>query len=464
MRTVAILGRPNVGKSTLFNRMVGRRQALVHDLPGLTRDRLEGEGRLYDLEFRVVDTAGVEAGGEETLPGRLRQLSFEGLEEADVGLFLIDARAGITPADEEIADLLRRSSKPVLLVANKCEGRAAVAGAAEAWSLGLGEPVWVSAEHGEGLVDLADALRPILAAAAGASGESTQEPEEVAAQETDGDDEEITGPRRVRFSVVGRPNVGKSSLINRLIDRERLLTGPEPGLTRDSVNVVWQWQDREIELVDTAGLRRRSRIDKQVEKLSASATVRSIRSTHVVVLVLDATVPLEHQDTTIANLAIDEGRALVVVANKWDLVEDPQATLAALRDRLAERLSQVRGITFVTLSARTGRGVDRLLPALFKAYERWRRRIPTSQLNRWLREALDAHTPPLVNRRRIKIRYITQVASRPPTFALFANRQAQELPASYLRYLSTGLRDAFDLDGVPLRFVVRHGENPYARD
>ncbi|MDX6751391.1 ribosome biogenesis GTPase Der [Geminicoccaceae bacterium 1502E] len=461
MRTVAILGRPNVGKSTLFNRMVGRRQALVHDLPGLTRDRLEGDGRLYDLSFRVVDTAGVEAGGEETLPGRLRQLTFEGLEEADVGLFLIDARAGVTPADQDIAEILRRSDKPVLLVANKCEGRAAIAGAAEAWSLGLGEPVWVSAEHGEGLVDLADMLRPLLAAP-----ELPEEepPEALALDAQAEDEEEEAGPKRVRLAIVGRPNVGKSSLVNRLIDRQRLLTGPEPGLTRDSVSIVWQFEDREIELIDTAGLRRRTRIEQQVEKLSVSATIRSIRSAHVVVLVMDATMPLEHQDLTIANLAIDEGRALVVVVNKWDLVEDPQAALALLHERLGDRLAQVKGVICVPLSAHTGRGVDKLLPTLFKAYERWRKRVPTAQLNRWLREALEAHPPPLVNKRRIKIRYMTQASSRPPTFALFANRQAENLPGSYLRYLSAGMRDAFDLHGVPLRFVVRHGENPYASE
>lgn len=461
MRTVAILGRPNVGKSTLFNRLIGRRRALVHDLPGVTRDRIEGEGRLDGLRFRVVDTAGLELGADEhSLAARLARLSLEGLKEADVGLFLIDGRAGVTALDREIADLLRRQSKPVLLVANKCEGRAGRAGLVEAFELGLGEPVAISAEHGEGLEKLAEALRPYLEEAQEArappSASITSGGTEAAAEEA------FSGP--LRLAVVGRPNVGKSSLINALLRSERLLTGPEPGLTRDAVRIAWEWQGRKVELVDTAGLRRKARIEAPLERLSASATVRAIREAHVVLLLLDAERPLEHQDATIADLVVREGKALVLAINKWDLVENPQQLLAGLRAEITRRLDEVRGVRVLPISARTGYNLDKLLPAVVEAFARWSKRVPTGQLNRWFHEALEAHPPPTVDKKRVKLRYMTQVGVRPPTFVIFGNPPAAHLPASYLRYLANGLRSAFDLEGTVLRFRIRTSENPYAEE
>lgn len=460
MRTVAILGRPNVGKSTLFNRLVGRRQALVHDLPGVTRDRLEGEADWLGLQFRVIDTAGLETGTSATLPGRLRAMTLAGLEEADVGLFLIDAREGVTATDLEVAELLRRARKPVILVANKCESRASLAGLGEAWSLGFGEPIGISAEHAEGLSDLFDALKPHV--------EEPEEPEEpgtVPEPEEQPELGEADGPWMpkgpLRLAIVGRPNVGKSSLVNALTRSERCLTGPEPGLTRDNVRVAWSYADREIELVDTAGLRKRAKIDEALEKLSASATIRAIRNCHAAVLVLDATRPLEHQDTTIADVLIAEGRAVVLALNKWDLVTDPKAVMDDLNRRIEHRLADIPGAILVKVSALTGRNVDDILKAVVEATTRWSSRISTGRLNRWLPAALEAHPPPLVQKRRVKIRFMTQVATRPPTFALFANKTAEQMPDSYLRYMARGLRDTFGLAGVPLRFVVRHGDNPY---
>ena len=447
---VAIVGRPNVGKSTLFNRLIGRRRAIVDDTPGVTRDRLEGFCRLGAVEFRVIDTAGLDAGPADSLADRLYRQAMQGLAEADVGLFVVDARAGVTPADQEIAEALRRQRKPVLLLANKCEGRLAEAQAAEAWALGLGEPLPVSGEHGDGIPDLLAALEPFLA------GEAPGTAPELAAQEPE------TPARPLRLAVVGRPNAGKSSLVNRLIDEERLLTGPEPGLTRDSVAVRLTWRDRLIELVDTAGLRRKARVAAKLEKMSTSATLQALKFAEVVVLVVDATTPLERQDLTIARLVAQEGRALVLALNKWDLVADPGTTMAEMRDTLTTQLADVRGVPCVPLSALTGRHVDRLLPAVVAAHERWDRRVPTGALNRWLATMLEKHPPPLAQGRRVKIRYATQATARPPTFVLFANKPAEALPDSYLRYLAAGLRDAFDLAGVPIRFHVRHGENPYA--
>jgi GTPase len=375
----------------------------------------------------------------------------QGLAEADVGLFVVDARAGVTPADEEIAEGLRRQAKPILLLANKCEGRLAGAQAAEAWALGLGEPLPVSAEHGDGVPDLLAALEPYVVAEAPEpaggppSGEETGRP-----------------ARPLRLAIVGRPNAGKSSLVNRLIDEERLLTGPEPGLTRDSVAVRLTWQDRIVELVDTAGLRRKARVWGRLEKMSTSATLQALKFAEVVVLVVDATMQLERQDLTIARLVVQEGRALVLALNKWDLVDDPNATMAGIRDTLAVQLADVRGVPCVALSALTGRGVEKLLPAVVAAHGRWDRRVPTGALNRWLATMLERHPPPLAQGRRVKIRYMTQATARPPTFVLFANKPAEALPESYLRYLAAGLREAFDLAGVPIRFHVRQGENPYA--
>jgi GTP-binding protein len=454
LRTVAILGRPNVGKSTLFNRLVGRRQAIVDDTPGVTRDRIEGICKLMAPEFRVIDTAGLEAGPEESLAGRMRQVAMQGLAEADVGLFVVDARTGITPVDEEIAAELRKQAKPILLLANKAESRLAEAQAAEAWGLGLGEPLLVSGEHGDGIPDLLAALEPHLAEppAPAAEPEATGEDGAPAAEEP---------ARPLRLALVGRPNAGKSSLVNRLIDEDRMLTGPEPGLTRDSVTIPLAWQGQEIRLVDTAGLRKKARVEAKLEKLSTSATLRSLKMADVVVLVVDATMPLERQDLTIARLVVQEGRALVIALNKWDLVADTNATMAEVRRALTDQLADVRGVPCVPLSALTGRNVDKLLPAVVEAHGRWNKRVPTSALNRWLEAALEKHPPPLVQGRRVKIRYATQAKARPPTFVLFANKSAEALPDSYLRYLATGLRETFDLGGVPIRFHIRHGENPY---
>ncbi|MFZ1430682.1 MAG: ribosome biogenesis GTPase Der [Geminicoccaceae bacterium] len=451
--TVAILGRPNVGKSTLFNRLIGRRRAIVDDTPGVTRDRIEGICRLGADEFRVIDTAGLELGSAESLAGRLHRQAMDGLAEADVGLFVVDARGGITTADLEIAEELRRQKKPILVLANKCEGRAAEAQAIEAWSLGLGEPVPVSGEHGDGVPDLLAALRPYL-----------RRDEAPAVEEPPAADGDERPDRPLRLAIIGRPNAGKSSLVNRLIAEERMLTGPEPGLTRDSVSLRFTWNGRVIELVDTAGLRKKARVEAKLEKLSTSATLRSLKFADVVALIVDATVPLERQDLTIARLVAQEGRALVVVLNKWDLITDTNAAMSAVRERLTVELADVRGVPCVALSALTGRKVETLLPAVVGAYARWDSRVPTAALNRWLAAALERHPPPLAQGRRVKIRYATQTTARPPTFVLFANKSAEALPDSYLRFLAAGLRDSFDLWGVPIRFHVRHRENPYAPD
>jgi GTPase len=442
---IAIIGRPNVGKSTLFNRLTGGKRAIVHDTPGVTRDRLEAQARLFDLEFTVVDTAGLEIGMKQQLSERLVAQTLAGLESADLGIFLVDARSGITPLDEEIARLLRAQVKPIILVANKCEARSGEAEAQAAWSLGLGEPIPISAEHGQGLEALADALRPHLQQNAG----------ETPSIDTDDED----GP--LHLAIVGRPNVGKSSLINRLIKEQRLLTGPEPGLTRDAVGVEWQWRGRPIRLVDTAGLRRKTRIEAPVEKLSASASLRAIRGCHVAVLLLDATEPLEKQELTIANRVLEDGRALVIAANKWDLVENPEETLAEIRFRLKHRLAQLKNLPLVTLSVKTGRGLDKLLPTVIETVDRWSTRISTGKLNRWLAAAIEKNPPPMAQNRRIKIRYATQVSTRPPTIALFSNKTEGDLPSAYKRYLETSFVEAFGLGGIAVRLVVRHGDNPY---
>jgi GTP-binding protein len=441
--TVAIVGRPNVGKSTLFNRLVGASRALVDPTPGVTRDRISGQARLGHLSFTAVDTAGLDEGPPESLEGRLRQQTAAALAEADVALMLIDAKSGLTALDRHFARWLRRADTPVILVANKCEGMAAESLASEAWGLGLGPPVPISAQNGEGLAELAEALAAQLPAAA-----------------SDEPGEEVEGAV-LRMAIAGRPNVGKSSLINRLIADERLLTGPEPGLTRDAVAVAWQWQGRRIELVDTAGLRRRARIEPgALEQLSTRSALAALRRAEVVVLMIDASAPLEQQDVTIANRAAEAGRALVVAANKWDLVEEPQAALTLLRERLESRLPHLKGIACLPISVRTGKNLDRLLPLVIETHERWSRRIPTGPLNRWLAEATAAHPPPMAKGRRVKMRYATQVSTRPPTFVLFVS-QAGALPDSHVRYLANSLRAAFDLPGVPLRLLPRAGKNPY---
>ncbi len=443
--TVAILGRPNVGKSTLFNRLVGKRLALVDDTPGVTRDRREGEGRISDLDFRVIDTAGLDEVRGAGLEADMRAQTEAALAEADVALFLIDARAGVTPLDEHFADWLRRSEVPVITVANKCEGRAGEAGWLEAFALGTGEPIQVSAEHGEGMAALYAALEPFRDAA-GDGGAERQGP----------------GDRAIRVAVAGRPNVGKSTLINRLVGRDRLLTGPEPGVTRDAITIDWEFAGRPIKLIDTAGMRRKARVQKKLEKLAVADAIHAVDLAQVVVLLVDALNPLEKQDLTIAARAVDEGRALVVAVNKWDAVEDRAAAATLVRERLEDSLPQARGVPVVTFSALTGRGVDKLLPAVLAAYDCWNRRLPTATLNRWLEEVVGRHPPPAVRGRHIRLRYVTQAKSRPPTFVLFANHPAK-LPDSYIRYLTNSLRQTFSLPGVPIRFNLRKGSNPYAQ-
>jgi GTP-binding protein len=445
--TLAIVGRPNVGKSTLFNRLVGRRVALVDDRPGVTRDLREGEARLGGLDFVVIDTAGFETATDESLPARMRRLTERAVAQADACLFVIDARAGVTPQDQEIADILRRRGGTVLVAANKAEARDAVAGAAEAWSLGLGEPMTLSAEHGEGLEALHSALAPL-----------------VAAREAEVEDEaaEDDGARPIRVAVLGRPNAGKSTLVNAILGEERLLTGPEAGITRDAISLDIEWGGRAFKVFDTAGVRKRAKVVDKLEKLSVGDGLRAVKFAEVVVLLLDVDSSFESQDLRLADLAAREGRAVVVAVNKWDLEEEKQARLRELRETFERLLPQLRGAPLVTVSALTGRGLDRLRGAVLEVHETWNRRVPTATLNRWLAEALAAHPPPAPGGRRIKLRYMTQVKARPPSFVAFCSRP-EALPEAYARYLVNGLRDAFGLKGVPIRLAWRKGENPYDR-
>ena len=457
---IAIVGRPNVGKSTLFNRLAGRRQAIVHDQPGVTRDWREAEAGIADMVFTVVDTAGLEEARDDSMEGRMRRQTDRAMAEADVVLFVIDARAGVTPLDETFAEVLRRSGRPVILLANKCEGRAGAPGLYECFSLGLGDPVPFSAEHGEGLDDLYEALRPFSNMADEASPVAEESPDDEAEDGQDDVAEKVAGP--LHLAVVGRPNVGKSTLVNQLLGDERMLTGPEAGLTRDAIATEWSYGDRLIRLVDTAGLRRRANISDPVEKLSTSNTIEAIRMANVVVLVMDAEAILDKQDLTIARLVVDEGRALVLAINKWDSVDNKAMALKRLEDRLETSLPQVKGVPTVTISALRGNGMNRLMDAVVDIEKRWSQRITTGQLNRWLAEMTERHPPPATHGgHRLKLRYMTQVRSRPPTFALFTQR-ADELPESYSRYLVNGLRETFGLAGVPIRLGLRKRNNPYA--
>jgi GTP-binding protein len=448
--TIAIVGRPNVGKSTLFNRLVGARRALVDDQPGVTRDRREGEGRLGDLSFRVIDTAGLESAAPESLAGKMQAQTATAVAQADAILFLVDARAGATPTDRTFADLVRKSGKPAILVANKSEGRAGEAGALESYALGLGDPVAISAEHGEGLADLYDALRAALPEATAEADEADEEaaPAEVA-------------ERPIRIAVVGRPNTGKSTLINRLLGEERLVTGPEAGITRDAIAVDLDWQGRRVRVHDTAGLRRRSRIEEKLEKLSIADTLNAIRFAEVVIVLIDAQTPFEEQDVRIADLVEREGRAVVIGFNKVDLVERESGTRQRLRELVDRVLPQIKGAPVVAISARSGEGLDHLMKSVIDAHAVWNRRVPTAALNRFLAQASEAHPPPAIRGRRIRLDYMTQPKSRPPTFVLFSSRAAA-LPETYRRYLINGLREAFALPGTPIRLTLRGKANPYA--
>jgi len=457
--TVAVIGRPNVGKSTLFNRLTGKQHAIVDDTPGVTRDRREGDGSISDLSFRLIDTAGLENAYDDSLEARMRQQTEMALAEADVTLFLIDGRAGVVPLDEHFANWLRKHPTPTLLVVNKCEGKAGKAGLYESYGLGLGEPIPFSAEHGEGLSELYDALSPY----------ASEEPELLGkdgstefdmASELDEAQEDEQSDQPLKLAIIGRPNVGKSTMINKLLGQERLLTGPEAGVTRDAIAVAWEYQGREVRLVDTAGMRRKARIKEKLEYMSVGDTLRSIRFAEVVILVLDANAPLDKQDLTIARHVIEEGRALIIAVNKWDIADDRMVAAKRIEDRLQTSLPQVRGVPIVTCSSKTGKGLQKLMPAVLKAHELWNTRIPTGALNRWLAATVDAHPPPVSGLGRIKLRYMTQARTRPPTFALFSSR-ADKLPESYFRYLVNELRSDFNLPGIPIRMHGRKGDNPY---
>ena len=452
---VVIIGRPNVGKSTLWNRLVGKKLALVDDQPGVTRDRRFGDAELLGLKFQIVDTAGWEDDDPASLPGRMRVQTEAALVGAAMALFVIDSRAGLTPLDEEIARWLRGQSVPVVLVANKAEGKAGDAGLYESFALGFGDPVALSAEHGEGVADLFEAMLPIL---------DPLQPEEEIAPEDDGEEKPL-GP--LKLAIVGRPNAGKSTLINRLLQEDRLLTGPEAGITRDSITIDWHWTDprtdeaREVKLIDTAGMRKRARVTDKLERMAVADARHAVDFAEVVVLLLDATLGLEHQDLKIAAHAVEEGRALIVAINKWDVAAEPSSLFNGIRAALDEGLAQVRGVPLVAVSARTGKGTDQLLQAAFDIREQWNRRVPTAGLNRWFDDAMAANPPPAPGGKRIKLRYITQVGARPPRFVIFGTR-LDELPESYRRYLVNGIRRELGFGAVPVRLMLRSAKNPYA--
>lgn len=463
--TVAIVGRPNVGKSTLFNRLVGKKLALVDDTPGVTRDRRPGEAKLVDLRFTIIDTAGLEEAGPETLEGRMRAQTEMAIDEADLSLFVVDAKFGLTPVDQSLAEMLRRRGKPVVLVANKSEARGSDAGFYDAYTLGLGEPVPISAEHGQGMIDLRDAIVEAI-------GEDRAFPEpddeaetDVVLSQSDAEEDEEFEPeydetKPLRVAIVGRPNAGKSTLINRFLGEDRLLTGPEAGITRDSISVEWDWRGRTIKMFDTAGMRRKARVQEKLEKLSVADTLRAVRFAETVVIVFDATIPFEKQDLQIVDFVIREGRAAVLAFNKWDLVEDPQAVLADLREKTERLLPQARGIRAVPISGQTGYGLDKLMQNIVDTDKVWNKRISTAKLNRWLDAVTTQHPPPAVSGRRLKLKYMTQVKARPPAFMISCTRP-DALPESYVRYLTNGLRADFDMPGVPIRIHFKAGENPF---
>lgn len=465
--TVAIVGRPNVGKSTLFNRLVGKKLALVDDTPGVTRDRRPGDAKLVDLRFTIIDTAGLEEAGPETLEGRMRAQTEAAIEEADLSLFVVDAKYGLTPVDQSLAEMLRRRGKPVVLVANKSEARGSDAGFYDAYTLGLGEPVPISAEHGQGMIDLRDAIVEAI-------GEDRAFPEPDDEAETDvllpqdgdldGEDDEAEpeydDSKPLRVAIVGRPNAGKSTLINRFLGEDRLLTGPEAGITRDSISVEWDWRGRTIKMFDTAGMRRKARVQEKLEKLSVADTLRAVRFAETVVIVFDATIPFEKQDLQIVDFVLREGRAAVLAFNKWDLVEDPQAVLADLREKTERLLPQARGIRAVPISGQTGYGLDKLMQNIVDTDMVWNKRISTAKLNRWLDAVTTQHPPPAVSGRRLKLKYMTQVKARPPAFMISCTRP-DALPESYVRYLTNGLRTDFQMPGVPIRIHFKAGENPF---
>ncbi|PWE56899.1 ribosome biogenesis GTPase Der [Metarhizobium album] len=464
--TVAIVGRPNVGKSTLFNRLVGKKLALVDDTPGVTRDRRPGEAKLIDLRFTIIDTAGLEEAGPETLEGRMRAQTEAAIDEADLTLFVIDAKSGLTPLDQSFGDMLRRRGKPVVLVANKSEARGSDGGFYDAFTLGLGEPCPISAEHGQGMIDLRDAI-------VAAIGEDVAFPEEIDEPETNvdiartaGDDEmeedeeAYDDSKPLRVAIVGRPNAGKSTLINRFLGEDRLLTGPEAGITRDSISVEWEWRGRTVKMFDTAGMRRKAKVQEKLEKLSVADALRSIRFAETVIIVFDATIPFEKQDLQIVDLVLREGRAAVLAFNKWDMIEEPQAVLADLREKTERLLPQARGIRAVPISGETGYGLDKLMQSVIDTDRVWNKRISTARLNRWLESQTVQHPPPAVSGRRLKLKYMTQVKARPPAFMISCTRP-DALPESYVRYLINGLRADFDMPGVPIRIHFKAAENPF---
>ncbi|VAV87606.1 GTP-binding protein EngA [hydrothermal vent metagenome] len=465
---VAMVGRPNVGKSTLFNRLVGKRLALVDDTPGVTRDRREAKASLGGINFLAIDTAGLEEDGDTKLSARMRAQTDLAITGADFVLFMIDARAGVTPLDKHFADVLRRGETPVILLCNKCEGRAAQAGIYESYSLGLGDPVAISAEHGEGLSELIEAFDKIIL---DKNLVVEEDPDDIISKSVsikgEVSDEEAEATEAdsglpLQMAIVGRPNVGKSTLVNYLLGEERQITGPEAGLTRDSIGVTYHYEGREIRMFDTAGLRRKSKVMEKLEKLSVADTIRALNFAEVVVLMVDATMPFEKQDLSIASLIVQEGRSLVIALNKYDLMENRQEVMKDILDTLEHSLPQIKGIPVVPISALTGRGVDKLMPAVFNAYRMWNRRVSTAKLNKWLAATTAYHPHPSVKGRRIKMRYMTQVKTRPPTFAIFCNRTA-DVARSYERYLLNELRWDFELPGVPIRMMLRKGDNPFGK-